>query len=214
MAVNHFGSNPKSKAVCWCLEAQTCTVVLVGDASKKHISNVFGLVLLLMWSAEPANEGLDQHVPDGFCAAPFRAALFSVCEPCQRDLRLALTRFGLVDRLGRQQGDQLVCLRCQQHLTLPAQFVTTPNSVVTNTWEKPANSPQSANMFVVRDVSCFSISLSLSACLPKSLHVCLLVCHSVFLPVGIFPPLQLLLFPVSVFHAVITSPSSSPHTSL
>lgn len=67
----------------------------------------------------------------GIRSALLRAALLSVC---QRGLRLALTRHGSVDRLGWQQGDQLVCPRCQQHLTLPSQFVTAPNSLVTNTW--------------------------------------------------------------------------------
>lgn len=191
-----------------------CTVlwwVGDGDASKKHISNLFGLFWFccVLFSSCWASKWR----PGSTCSwrmrsSPFRAALRSVCEACRRDLRLALTRFGSVDRLGWQQGDQLVCLRCQQHLTLPTQFVTAPNSMATNTWEKPANALQSYWHCCVRDVSCF-FNLIEFVCLFNlfSVHETIPFYFSVKLPFFLFLSWTLPTFTGSL----CSSPPPSPH---
>lgn len=105
--------------------------------------DLFGLVLFCE-VAESANGGPDQHV----LTDTIRAALLSVCEACQHILRLALTRFESVDRLGCQQGNWLVSLRCQQHFDAPSSVFH--STKFTGDKHMGQNLPmQYADMFVV-----------------------------------------------------------------
>lgn len=115
-----------------------------GDAYRNHKWSLWaGSVLWTCWASK--------WRPGSTCFwwmlwSELRCCLF--CEACQRDLRLAFTRFESVDRLGWQKGNQLVSLQCQQHLTLPAQHQIR----WWQTWEKLANSLQHADMFVVWEI--------------------------------------------------------------
>lgn len=140
-----------------------------------HISDLLGLVPFCCEDAEPANGGLEQHVPDGcavLCSESF--CLWGVSAGSHTGIDSL--RVGW--RVGWQQGDQLVCLRCQQHLTLPAQFVTGPNSVEINTWGKCANALQSPNMLCERCFLFFDLIEFVCVSLHTRKSVCLCTyCH-------------------------------------